>query len=93
MTVAQYLAALPADRRAALNAVRKAINDNLPDGSEINHRDFNSTRFRSIQKQRRNHRSEIAATRAKTSALICKHRVFGKCLSARADCTRSSIRG
>ena len=26
-TVAQYLAALPADRRAALSAVRKAIND------------------------------------------------------------------
>jgi uncharacterized protein YdhG (YjbR/CyaY superfamily) len=33
-TVAQYLAALPADRRAALNAVRKAINENLPDGYE-----------------------------------------------------------
>src|SRR5438876_11689782 len=33
-TVAQYLAALPADRRAALSAVRKAINENLPDGSE-----------------------------------------------------------
>jgi hypothetical protein len=31
-TVAQYLAALPADRRAALSAVRKAINQNLPDG-------------------------------------------------------------
>jgi uncharacterized protein YdhG (YjbR/CyaY superfamily) len=29
-TVAQYLAALPADRRAALSAVRKAINENLP---------------------------------------------------------------
>jgi len=29
-TVAQYLAALPADRRAALGAVRKAINENLP---------------------------------------------------------------
>ena len=28
-TVAQYLAALPADRRAALSAVRKAINENL----------------------------------------------------------------
>jgi uncharacterized protein YdhG (YjbR/CyaY superfamily) len=27
-TVAQYLAALPADRRAALSAVRKAINEN-----------------------------------------------------------------
>jgi hypothetical protein len=33
-TVAQYLAALPADRRAALGAVRKAINENLPDGYE-----------------------------------------------------------
>src|SRR3989442_13258570 len=33
-TVAQYLAALPADRRAALRAVRKAINENLPDGYE-----------------------------------------------------------
>ena len=33
-TVDQYLAALPADRRDALNAVRKAINDNLPDGYE-----------------------------------------------------------
>ena len=33
-TVAQYLAALPADRRAALSAVRKAINVNLPDGYE-----------------------------------------------------------
>ena len=31
---AQYLAALPADRRAALSAVRKAINENLPDGYE-----------------------------------------------------------
>jgi len=29
-TVAQYLAALPADRRAALSAVRKVINENLP---------------------------------------------------------------
>ena len=29
-TVAQYLAALPPDRRAALSAVRKAINENLP---------------------------------------------------------------
>jgi len=29
-TVAQYLATLPADRRAALSAVRKAINENLP---------------------------------------------------------------
>ena len=27
-TVAQYLAALPADRRAALSAVRKVINEN-----------------------------------------------------------------
>ena len=33
-TVAEYLAALPADRRAAISAVRKAINDNLPDGYE-----------------------------------------------------------
>jgi uncharacterized protein YdhG (YjbR/CyaY superfamily) len=34
MTVSEYLAALPADRRAALSAVRKAINDNLPKGYE-----------------------------------------------------------
>ena len=33
-TVAQYLAALPADRRAAISAVRKVINDNLPNGYE-----------------------------------------------------------
>ena len=33
-TVAQYLAALPADRRAALSAARKVINENLPDGYE-----------------------------------------------------------
>ncbi len=33
-TVAQYLTALPADRRAALSAVRKAINENLPVGYE-----------------------------------------------------------
>ena len=33
-TVAEYLAALPADRRAAVSAVRKVINDNLPDGYE-----------------------------------------------------------
>ena len=33
-TVAQYLAALPADRRSALDVVRKVINDNLPDGYE-----------------------------------------------------------
>jgi len=32
--VAPYLAALPADRRAALSAVRKVINENLPDGCE-----------------------------------------------------------
>ncbi len=32
-TVAQYLAALPADRRAALSAVRKVINENLPDAT------------------------------------------------------------
>ena len=29
-TVAQYLAALPAERRAALGAVRKMINETLP---------------------------------------------------------------
>src|SRR5690349_11975790 len=33
-TVAEYLAALPADRRAAINAVRNAINENLPKGYE-----------------------------------------------------------
>jgi uncharacterized protein YdhG (YjbR/CyaY superfamily) len=33
-TVSEYLAALPADRRAALNAVRKVINENLPEGYE-----------------------------------------------------------
>jgi hypothetical protein len=33
-TVTQYLAALPADRRAALSAVRKTINENLPEGYE-----------------------------------------------------------
>ena len=33
-SVAEYLAALPADRRAAISAVRKAINENLPDGYE-----------------------------------------------------------
>ncbi len=33
-TVDQYLAALPADRRAALTAVRKAINRSLPRGYE-----------------------------------------------------------
>src|ERR1041385_3833926 len=33
-TVPHYLPALPADRRAALSAVRKVINDNLPDGYE-----------------------------------------------------------
>ena len=33
-TVPEYLAALPADRRAAISAVRKVINDNLPDGYE-----------------------------------------------------------
>ena len=33
-TVAEYLAALPADRRAALSAVRQAINENLPEGYE-----------------------------------------------------------
>ena len=30
-TVAQYLAGLPADRRTAISAVRKAINENLPE--------------------------------------------------------------
>src|SRR3954465_4890878 len=34
MTVAEYLAALPPDRRADLSAVRKMINDNLPNGYE-----------------------------------------------------------
>ncbi len=33
-TVAQYLAALPADRRTALSAVSEAINEYLPDGYE-----------------------------------------------------------
>ena len=33
-SVDEYLAALPADRRAALSAVRNAINKNLPDGYE-----------------------------------------------------------
>ena len=33
-TVASYLSALPADRRAAISAVRKTINDNLPKGYE-----------------------------------------------------------
>jgi hypothetical protein len=33
-TVSQYLAALPADRCDALSAVRKVINENLPDGYE-----------------------------------------------------------
>ncbi len=33
-TVAQYLAGLPADRRTAISAVRKAINENLPNGYE-----------------------------------------------------------
>lgn len=33
-TVAEYLAALPADRRAALSAVREVTNDNLPAGYE-----------------------------------------------------------
>ena len=33
-TVAEYLAALPVDRRAALGALRKVINENLPDGYE-----------------------------------------------------------
>ncbi len=31
-TVAQCLAAVPADRCAAVSAVRKTINENLPDG-------------------------------------------------------------
>jgi uncharacterized protein YdhG (YjbR/CyaY superfamily) len=34
MSVAEYLAGLPADRRAALSAVRKTINENLPEGYE-----------------------------------------------------------
>ena len=33
-TVAEYLAALPADRLAALSAVRNVINENLPEGYE-----------------------------------------------------------
>lgn len=33
-TVTDYLAALPADRRAAISAVRKTINENLPKGYE-----------------------------------------------------------
>jgi uncharacterized protein YdhG (YjbR/CyaY superfamily) len=33
-SVTQYLAALPADRRAALSTVRKVINANVPDGYE-----------------------------------------------------------
>jgi len=33
-TVAEYLSALPADRRAAIDGVRKIINENLPDGYE-----------------------------------------------------------
>ena len=33
-TVAEYLAALPPDRRAAISALRRAINANLPDGYE-----------------------------------------------------------
>src|SRR5437660_1027855 len=31
-TVTEYLASLPADRRAVLSAVRKVINENLPNG-------------------------------------------------------------
>lgn len=34
ITVKEYLAALPADRRSALGAVRKVINDKLPGGYE-----------------------------------------------------------
>ena len=33
-TVSEYLAGLPADRRAALSPVRKVINDNVPEGYE-----------------------------------------------------------
>jgi hypothetical protein len=33
-TVAEYLKSLPADRRSAINAVRKVILDNLPEGYE-----------------------------------------------------------
>ena len=40
-TVAQYLAVLPADRRAALGAVRTAINENLPNGYEEGMQDAN----------------------------------------------------
>ncbi len=34
MTVADYLAALPDDRRAAIEAVRDVVNARLPDGFE-----------------------------------------------------------
>jgi uncharacterized protein YdhG (YjbR/CyaY superfamily) len=34
VSVSEYLATLAADRRAAISAVRKTINDNLPDGYE-----------------------------------------------------------
>src|SRR5436190_14587201 len=34
MSVSEYLAALPADRRGVISAVRKTINDNLPNGYE-----------------------------------------------------------
>src|ERR1044071_3357892 len=34
MSVTEYLAAVPADRRAAISAVRNAINKNLPKGYE-----------------------------------------------------------
>lgn len=33
-TVAEYLASLPEDRRAVVNAVRKVVNENLPKGYE-----------------------------------------------------------
>src|SRR4051812_24764133 len=33
-TVAEYIAGLPADRRAAISAARKTINENLPKGYE-----------------------------------------------------------
>jgi hypothetical protein len=35
LTVAEYLAALPTDRRDALSAVRKVINANLPEGIQF----------------------------------------------------------
>ena len=55
-TVAQCLAAIPADRRAALSAVRKAINENLPDGYEEgghrNHRNIRDVVLHRCQQER-----------------------------------------